>query len=283
MGNQQRRALKECLAEKTYYPGHKLINEGEYCNTVYLVREGECQLCSNISPKQVYIDITGQIVVKPKPAWNQYKGVFTGRTTDSFTFGIKGPQQWVGEDVLIMVHNEAYRYSVVALTRMRVLQIEKQDLLQRLSVSFISQLIKQAKSRAEWIEDRIKQIHYSMKSINQLQESRVEDREEWKRKKNYSENLGKSMERVKQREESPQSIDTSPANKSSFGSAAALTPQRPAASSVASFNLKSALGEFLTPNMSEFQNRLGNTRANSAERIIIRDEATKITEVDEPK
>ena len=86
-----------------------------------MIREGECQLSSNISPKQIYIDVAGKIVVKPKPAWNQFKGVFNGRTTDTFTFGIKGPMQWVGEDVIIMGPNQPYKYSVIAITKIRVL------------------------------------------------------------------------------------------------------------------------------------------------------------------
>jgi CRP-like cAMP-binding protein len=93
--------------------------------------------------------------------------------------------QWVGEDVVIMGHNEPYRYSVVAVTRMKVYAIEKQDLLQRLNVTFISHLIKQAKIRTEWIEERIKQIHYSVKQIDEMQEVTKEDRDEWKRNKLY--------------------------------------------------------------------------------------------------
>ncbi len=108
------------MVEKTFFPGHKLITEGEYCNSAFIIREGECQLTSNVSPKQIYIDILGKIVIKPRPAWNQEKGVFKGRTTDTFTFGIKGPMQWVGEEVLIMEYNEPYKYSVIAQNRMRI-------------------------------------------------------------------------------------------------------------------------------------------------------------------
>lgn len=185
MGNQQRRAFKECLVERKFCPGSKLIEEGRYCNKAFLIKDGECTLCSSVSPKQIYVGIDGSINIKPKPAWNQSKGVFTGRTTDTFTFGIKGPMQWVGEDVVIMGHNEPYRYSVVAVTRMKVYAIEKQDLLQRLNVTFISHLIKQAKIRTEWIEERIKQIHYSVKQIDEMQEVTKEDRDEWKRNKLY--------------------------------------------------------------------------------------------------
>ena len=125
MGNLQRRAFKDCLTERVFFPGSKLIEEGKPCNLLYLIREGECTLCSSVSPKQIYVGPDGRVLIKPKPAWNQSKGVFNGRTIDSFTFGIKGPMQWVGEDVVIMGQNEPYRYSVIALSKMTVFQITK--------------------------------------------------------------------------------------------------------------------------------------------------------------
>jgi hypothetical protein len=70
MGNQQRKQLKECLIEKTVFPGSKLIEEGKYCNLAFMIREGECSLSSHISPKQIHVDENGSIVIKPKPAWN---------------------------------------------------------------------------------------------------------------------------------------------------------------------------------------------------------------------
>lgn len=84
---------------------------------------------------------------------------------------------------------DIYRYSVVALNKMIVMQISKQDLLQRLSVSFVGQLIRQAKSQTDWIEKRMKEIHYSVKLIEKMQDATRDGKVDFQKQEKYSKNL----------------------------------------------------------------------------------------------
>lgn len=54
------------------------------------------------------------------------------RTTNTFQFGVKGKGQWIGEDILIMAPGETFYFSAVAVGRVHVIEIAKNDMLSKL-------------------------------------------------------------------------------------------------------------------------------------------------------
>jgi hypothetical protein len=54
------------------------------------------------------------------------------KTTNTFQFGVKGRGQWIGEDILILGPNDPFYFSVIAVGRVQVIEISKNDMLTKL-------------------------------------------------------------------------------------------------------------------------------------------------------
>jgi hypothetical protein len=74
------------------------------------------------------------------------------KTTNTYQLGMKGANQWVGEDVLIFQPNEPFYFSVVAVTRLQVMEISKSDMINKLPQQFLKSLETSALKRKEWIQ-----------------------------------------------------------------------------------------------------------------------------------
>ncbi len=112
----QKKYFVRQITPKYFQIGEKLISEGEGLKNIYLIRQGECKVYSSINPAHVKISSTGQIgFIKPVklPAIKQPMG-YKSITTNTCQLGIKGPGQWVGEDLLAGDAQDTHKYSVVA-------------------------------------------------------------------------------------------------------------------------------------------------------------------------
>lgn len=54
------------------------------------------------------------------------------KTTNQFKFGVKGKQQWVGEDILIFNGHEPFYFSVIAVGKVLALEIARPDMISKL-------------------------------------------------------------------------------------------------------------------------------------------------------
>jgi hypothetical protein len=57
---------------------------------------------------------------------------YMSKTTNTFQFGVKGRGQWIGEDILILGSNDPFYFSVIAVGRVQVIEISKNDMLTKL-------------------------------------------------------------------------------------------------------------------------------------------------------
>jgi len=64
-----------------------------------------------------------------------FKKGYMSKTTNQFQLGKKGAKQWVCEDVLIL-GGSPFQFSVVAQSRMTVIEISKADMQTKLPHSF---------------------------------------------------------------------------------------------------------------------------------------------------
>ena len=56
------------------------------------------------------------------------------KTTNTYQLGIKGANQWVGEDVVIMAPDEPFYFSAIAIGKVHAFEIEKRDIQSKLPI-----------------------------------------------------------------------------------------------------------------------------------------------------
>ena len=56
--------VARCFTEKQYYPGQKLIREGEISNSAFIIKEGDCVLMSKQNPSDVKFTEDGKVIKK---------------------------------------------------------------------------------------------------------------------------------------------------------------------------------------------------------------------------
>ena len=95
---------------------------------------------SKESPTSYKVTEDGKIIQKDSRSHSQTKNFnvakrrrgYMSKTTNSFQFGLKGKSQWVGEDILIFKGIETFYFSAVAVGRVTVIEISKQDMISKL-------------------------------------------------------------------------------------------------------------------------------------------------------
>jgi hypothetical protein len=87
------------------------------------------------------------------------------KTTNSFQFGLKGKSQWVGEDILIFKGIETFYFSAVAVGRVTVIEISKQDMISKLPQQCLKLLEKSAFKRRDFVQQRMIFINKTIKIV----------------------------------------------------------------------------------------------------------------------
>jgi ribosomal protein L20A (L18A) len=78
-------------------------------------------------------------------------------TTNSFQFGVKSDKQWLGEEAIIH-RDQPFKYSVIAKTKMNVLEIAISDIASKMPRDFILSIEHCVKKRNEWQLERMRKI-----------------------------------------------------------------------------------------------------------------------------
>ena len=101
------------------------------------------------------------------------------QTTNSFQFGVKGKQQWIGEDILIIKSTDPIYYSAIAVGRVIALEISKNDMVSKLPMQFIRNLEAGCVNRKEWFIERLHISKLTAKMIvKQGEETQLFENEE---------------------------------------------------------------------------------------------------------
>ena len=62
--------------------------------------------------------------------------------------GLRTVKQWVGEDILILGYGEPFPYSVIAMNKVKTLEVQKQDIMGLMNPKFVKGLIYVAQNKA---------------------------------------------------------------------------------------------------------------------------------------
>ncbi|CDW85500.1 UNKNOWN [Stylonychia lemnae] len=163
--------IARCFNEKQFYPGQKLIREGDIHNTAYIIKEGDCVLMSNQNPSDIRFNEEGKPVPKILKGLatlkqDQKKKGYMSKTTNTFQFGVKGKGQWVGEDILILNgQDHPFYFSVVAVGRVNVLEISRLDMVTKLPQQFVKYLEKSSLKRKDFVLQRMRNINQTIKVV----------------------------------------------------------------------------------------------------------------------
>jgi len=82
---------------------------------------------------------------------------YISETTSTFQLGLCGPNEWVGEDILIL-NDLPFPFSIVAKTEVVALKISKYDLQNKIPSKFKNYLEQKSKDRNIWLQNRVKSI-----------------------------------------------------------------------------------------------------------------------------
>ena len=148
--------------------GQSIINEGKKTDYAFIVQEGECLIMSKRNP----ILFNQELLEKS----NETKYVKTIRgymseSTNTFQLGIITEGQWIG-DFIIVDKDFIYDYNIIAKTKMKVLQISKNDIL-KFPEEIKNSLGKNALSKKKWIEERSNEIAKIAQQVLKLDSNSV--------------------------------------------------------------------------------------------------------------
>lgn len=151
--------------ERHYQPGMQLIREGEssaLCSA-FIIKEGHVALASRVNPANVKFDNEGKIIgtTKKRKAITGY----LSQTTTTFQFGLKGKNQWVGEDILILATLDTMYYSATAVGKVVALEISKMDMLQKLPSLLVKNLEKASRRRRDFFSERLSTAKTVVKAL----------------------------------------------------------------------------------------------------------------------
>eukprot|EP00347_Sterkiella_histriomuscorum_P015136 403358183 len=180
--------VARCFVEKQFYPGQKLIKEGESQNSAFIIKEGECVLLSKQNPVDVKFTEDGQVYKKNIRGLqtlkeDRKKRGYMSKTTNQFKFGVKGKSQWVGEDILIFSGQETFYFSVVAVGKVTALEISRMDMISKLPQQFVKYLEKGSLKRKEFVLQRMKNINKTVKQIIKNGEDKEQFDDEYERQR----------------------------------------------------------------------------------------------------
>lgn len=148
--------------ERVFQPGSRLIKEGDVPNlcSAYVIKEGHVNLLSRLNPYDVKFDEQGTLVgtkTRPEDSSLQSLGLqdrkrtgYMSHTTNHFYLTTKGRCTWVGEDILYLLPQEPFYFSVVAVGRVVALEISRADMVSKLPSQVVEWLRRGAQRRREW-------------------------------------------------------------------------------------------------------------------------------------
>jgi len=152
--------------ERNFAPRQLLIKENSPANTLYLIREGMCNVVSFNSPL-VYSKLfeRNQIDLRAVKMLKQTKSRTKGymcRSTNIYQYNMIGPRNWIGDEAILNAEN--FRYSVIAKTYVTALEIALENLL-KLPKMIIDKLEQVARAKDKIFEKRKLSLELNLTNI----------------------------------------------------------------------------------------------------------------------
>ena len=167
MSNNQKANIRESLVEKEFFPGQVMITEGKPNNCAYIIIEGEAKMEKSQKPPEQNEE------TKLSTKGLRKKTI----KLKALKLGMKTGGQWVGEDCLLISHGEPFPFSVIAMTKVVALQMQKQDIMCLLNPEFVKGLILQSRTKAQWLMERKQSLKKTSGKIDHM-ESQILSTEE---------------------------------------------------------------------------------------------------------
>jgi len=163
--------LSKLFVEKTFMVNSKIIKNGEFISSVYLIKKGLCKVMSienpldRIQDDELEIDNLqfGSVQMKKKR-----KRGFVSRSISRYQIKVVGPKEWLGEEILFedLAWKEA-EYSVIAIVTTTVLCISKEN-LNKFPSNVLQHIKQNAYEKLRWNVIRRNDLLQSIKRISKL-------------------------------------------------------------------------------------------------------------------
>ncbi len=167
--------LGRLFLERTFFPGSTIVKEGSKMRTVYLIKEGRCNIVAaeNSSTKQGEVEDQFDLASeRSQPLGHKRltKG-YMSSSTSRLQLRTIGEREWFGEEVLLLGEGEedaqAFGYTVSTAVKTVVLTITREN-LNKFPRDVLEQLRHNAREKAAWQRTRKVELARSLVKITRL-------------------------------------------------------------------------------------------------------------------